>query len=206
MLYFTADKKDANQLLNLGAVWDNELCRWRVESFSDYKKFAKWINGKIITDELYILEAEDICPFCNSPVKLAAIACGEYSEDFLPVKFGTDCVNFLYGFENVSSPLAKILRERFSIKERYVPSYGYKYLVNGCNCCGKAFPDEYLFADVSSPFYINEEKCAQKLKVYSIPLGFDVALEGKIAFSFEKSLFSGCKKEVLKDINFFASK
>ena len=192
MLYFTAEYEDREKLLALGAKWDFARGQWYVDSVEDYKKFSDWIDGKIITDELYILEAEKLCPFCGKKTKLAAVACGEYFENFITQKFGKGFINILYGFENIFGGIAEWLKKRFPVKQRYGGAYGYKYLSNGCAHCGKLFADGYLFGDEDSPFYITDAAKAQKLKLYRAELAFDIALDGKIIWAFDKSLFKEC--------------
>ncbi len=194
MLYFTAPYEDREEILKLGAKWNFSNWQWCVENPEDYAKFAKWLEGSLIADELYLLSAEIECPHCGEKTEVAALAVGKYSENFENKVYGENGINILYGFENISGNLAGYLVKNFPVKKRFYEPYGYKYLVNGCGKCDGIIPDDSLFGDENSPFFINCEQKVNNLKAVKICFEGDIALNAKVKFSFDRSLFGGVLK------------
>ena len=189
MLYFAAPYEDRDKILELGAKWEFSKWRWCIENSGDYAKFSKWLDGSLISDELYILSAEIECPHCGGRCKVAALAVGSYAENFGRREYGEGALNILYGFENISGGLAKYLKENFSVKKRFSEPHGYKYLINGCGRCDNIISDDSLFCEDSSPFFVNSEQKADKLKILKVSLDGDVALNARVRLSFDKSTF-----------------
>lgn len=52
-----------------------------------------------------------------------------------------------------------------------------------CDCCDVLQGDFFLFHEVDSPFWIEDKAAASKLKLYKIPLKYDIAL-GNIEMGF----------------------
>lgn len=202
MLYFAAPYEDRDEILKLGAKWEFSKWRWCIEDCEDYAKFSKWLDGPLISDELYILSAEINCPHCGGRTKVAALAVGGYTENFGRREYGKGALNILYGFENISGGLAKYLKENFPVKKRFFEPYGYKYLINGCVKCDKIISDDSLFCEESSPFFINSEQKANKLKIVKVSLYGDVALNARVRLSFEKSAFPNLPSIGETDIKF----
>ena len=189
MLYFTAPYEDRDELLKLGAKWEFSKWRWCIEDRKDYAKFSKWLDGALVFDELYILSAQVFCPNCGGKTKVAALAVGEYGENFEPKIYGAGELNILYGFENISGGLAEYIKANFPVKRRFYQPHGYKYLVNGCKRCDKIISDDSLFCEESSPFFINSVKKADNLKIVKVKLDGDGVLNAKIRLAFDRMLF-----------------
>lgn len=197
MIYFFADYSEREELLNMGAKWDFGRFMWYVEDFNDYKKFEKWIIGKVVSDELYILEIDDTCPFCGAKVKLLGLGCGEYTENLLPIKFGKNHVNLFYGLEHIPVQLEEFLRTKYKIKNRFSVAYGFEYPLNGCDNCGEVFVDSYLFDELESPFLIDSRQKAEKVKLNKIELGEDLAMGGLVCWSIGNNLFDEKKIKII---------
>ena len=189
MLYFTAPYEDREKVAALGAKWEFSKWRWCVEERKDYAKFSKWLDGSLVFDELFILSAEIVCPYCGAMTRVAALAVGAYSEKFEPEIYGECELNILYGFENISGGLSEYLKSNFPVKKRFYHPYGYKYLVNGCTKCDEIISDDSLFCEESSPFYINSEKKAENLKITKVRLCGDGVLNARVRLAFDRRLF-----------------
>lgn len=198
MLYFTAPYGDRREISDLGGEWDFTKWKWLVKERKDYKKFSKWLDGGLITDEIYVLGAKAVCPHCGKQAKVAAVAIGGYSEEYGEDVYGADSINILNGFEYISGGLAEYVKKNFPVKKRFFAPYGYKYLVNGCPHCDGIIPDDSLFGEENSPFFINSEQKVNNLDVRKADYPFDVALKAKVALSFEKKLFRGVGIEKIK--------
>lgn len=190
MLFFTAPYEDREKILKLGAEWDFARWAWKVVNPRDYRKFSPWVSGTTIADELYIIEAVIECHKCHKPARVVALGVGEYTENFAPDKKGANCINLLYGFENIGAGIAEYLVGKYPLKKRYLPAVGYKLRVNGCSHCDAIIPDEYLFIETSSPFYIDSPERADKLKVSRFAAGFDFSIDAIVTCSVDRSLFS----------------
>ena len=201
MLYFVAPYEDREKVARLGAKWEFSKWRWCVERRENYAKFSKWLDGSLVSDELFILSAEVVCPFCGAKTSVAALAVGSYTEDFESKVYGEDELNILYGFENISGGLAQYLTENFPVKKRFYEPYGYKYLVNGCGKCDEIISDNSLFCEESSPFFINSEIKGDNLKIVRVRLDGDVVLNSKVRLSFDRKLFKNlplCEETEIK--------
>lgn len=190
MLYFRADYDEREAILNAGAKWEFRKFAWVVEERADYKKFSKWVKAKTFTDAPMFIEAGMDCPYCGKPVKAVAIACGEYFED--GEVYGAGCVNIMSGIEHAGAEIGAWLRSNYSVRKRYFPAYGYKYLSNGCEKCGGILSDDYLFDREESPFYADCEDKAGKLIIKKVRLGYDIPLGGFVKWSFPAERFAGC--------------
>ena len=201
MIYFTAPYEDREKLIELGAEWDFSRWRWCVESRENYAKFAKWLDGLLVVDEIYILSTQIECPYCGEKTKVAALAVGKYSENFENKIYGENEVNVLYGFENISGKLAEYLTKNFPLKKRYYEPYGYKYLINGCGKCDKVISDESLFGE-EGPFFINSLQKVNNLKAIKVNFEGDVALNAKVKSSFDRKIFINLSEIKEIDIKF----
>lgn len=199
MIYFTAEYEDAKELLSLGAAFDFSRWQWRVENYADYAKFSKFLGGNIITRApIRILRAGFKCPYCGRRSQAYAVCTGAYTQDFGSTLYGAGEVNILYGFEKVKGELREILKGEFGLKKRYSEPDGYDYLLNGCNGCGKPFPNEYLFGETDSPFFIDTPEKCEKLKVYVWNHEGDVCLGGMIKWSFPEAVLAKCGEIQIK--------
>ena len=196
MLFFTAPYEDRDKILNLGAEWDFSRWAWKVENPRDYEKFSKWVKGTTIARELYILETDINCCKCGKKTRIVALGVGEYTENFSLERKGADCINLLYGFENVDGKLCEYLMEKYKLKKRYLPAVGYKFRVNGCTHCDAIIPDEFLFVETDSPFYIDSRERADKLKVSRFSSDSDFSIDEVVTCSADKSLFTKDFKEI----------
>lgn len=189
MIYFAAPYEDREEIANRGAKWEFSRWRWCVEDRKNYAKFSKWLDGSLVSDELFILSAEIECPHCGGKTKVAALAVGEYTENFEPKVYGESELNILYGFENISGRLAEYLVKNFPVKKRFYEPYGYKYLVNGCSRCDEIISDESLFSEENSPFFINSEQKVNNIKIVKVRFEGDIALNAKVKLAFDRSIF-----------------
>ena len=189
MIYFTAPYEDREKLIKLGAKWDFSRWRWCVEDRKDYAEFSKWLDGSLVSDELFILSSKVECPHCGEKTKVIALAVGKYSENFENKLYGADELNILYGFENISGRLLEYLTKNFPLKKRYYKPYGYKYLINGCAKCDGVISDESLFCEESSPFFINSEQKVNNLSIIKVRFDGDLALNARVRLSFKRELF-----------------
>ena len=199
MIYFTADYSDREELLSLGATFDFARWQWRVESYADYKKFARFLKGKIITrGKIRFLQADFNCPFCGKPASAYAMCIGAYTENFSSQLYGAGEINILYGFEKLSGELAELVAEKFGIKKVFSPVDGYKYLSNSCKHCEKPFVDWYFFDEPDSPFFLDTPEKAAKLKVYAYEPTGDTCLDGTVKWSFPESVIKDCGEAIIK--------
>lgn len=197
MLYFTAEYKDAKELLALGAAFDFARWQWRVEHYADYAKFSRFLRGNVVTRQpVRILQTSFACPYCGKRGKAYAVAIGAYTQDFGQKLYGAGEINILYGFEKAEGELKEVLC-RLGVEKRFSPPDGYERLINGCRRCGKAFPDDYLFGETDSPFFIDSAEKAENIKVYVHNREGDACLNGMVKWSFPESVLSRCVSEII---------
>ena len=50
-------------------------------------------------------------------------------------------------------------------------------MANGCDHCDALQGDFFLFGEVGSPFWVDSKEVASQLKLYRIPLKYDLVLD-----------------------------
>lgn len=177
---------EKDQAKALGAWWNNDLKKWYVPSEKNYYKFKRWISASddfwILCNHLYIVEAEQTCYKCKGNTQVIGYGIESYFH------FSEDEDSGVYynkgGEVHIASHIAPIpdkilayLQNNFNYKERYSKFAGYTYLANCCDNCDILQGDYFLFHEVDSPFWIYNESDAAKLRLYKIPLEYDLVLD-----------------------------
>ena len=60
---------------------------------------------------------------------------------------------------------------------RYSKTISDSYMANGCDHCDALQSDFFLFGEVGSPFWVDSKEVASQLKLYRIPLKYDLVLD-----------------------------
>ncbi|MCI7766650.1 MAG: DUF5710 domain-containing protein [Oscillospiraceae bacterium] len=177
---------EKDQAKALGALWNPEIKRWYAKNRYSYPKLKRWIsqneNFFIICEQLYIIQGERICFKCGKKTRVIGYGVESYFE------FGDEVDNGVYhdkgGEIHVTDYIApfpdKLLnyvQSNYNYKEKYSKFAGCTYLANCCDNCDTLQGDYFLFNEVDSPFWINDESDASKLKLYRIPLEYDLVVD-----------------------------
>ena len=152
---------EKDQAKALGAWWNNDLKKWYVPSEKNYYKFKRWISASddfwILCNHLYIVEAEQTCYKCKGNTRVIGYGIESYFH------FSEDEDSGVYynkgGEVHIASHIAPI------------PDKILAYLQNILQ------GDYFLFHEVDSPFWIYNESDAAKLRLYKIPLEYDLVLD-----------------------------
>ena len=79
------------------------------------------------------------------------------------------------------TPLPKMLMDfvqyKYNYRKRYSKTTNTTDWANGCDTCDALQGNHYLYEEVDSPFWIEDELSASKLKLYRIPLEYAIVLD-----------------------------
>lgn len=73
--------------------------------------------------------------------------------------------------------ILKYVQENYNYKLRYSKTVESSYYANCCQNCDVLQGDFFLFSEVDSPFWIEDEEAARKLKLYKIRLEYDILVD-----------------------------
>lgn len=178
-----AEKDEAKKL---GARWNPQLKKWYCENRNDYSKLKKWISKKdsffVVCDCLYIIEGINICFKCKKPTRVIGFGIESYMEfedgytDEVCYDKGGE-IHIASHIDPIPQKLSEYIQEKYNYKYRYSKFANRTYLANCCDNCDVLQGDYFLFNEVDSPFWIEDEIAASKLKLFKIPLKYDILLD-----------------------------
>ncbi len=185
--------KDKDIVKEMGAKWNPTLKKWYVENKKDYGNFRYWISEKeyfsIICDYIYIIEGSKKCFKCGKNTRVICYGIENYFE-FIDEDEGTDEFGFIEDsfyyngnidiaahVEPMPNDLLKYIQSKYNYKMRFSKTINQKYLANCCDNCDMLQGDFYLFDEPNSPFFVENPKIASKLKIYKIPLEYDLVVD-----------------------------
>lgn len=171
----------------LGAWWNPEIKRWYVRDKKDYPKFRKWITDKqeftIICDYIYIVEGKQSCYRCGESTRVIGFGVENYFE-FVDTDDEEESYYYEEGeihivshFEPMPQRLLEYVQKQYNYKMRYSKTISDSYMANGCDHCDALQGDFFLFGEVGSPFWVDSKEVASQLKLYRIPLKYDLVLD-----------------------------
>ena len=190
--------EEKDEVKALGAKWNPQLKKWYVEHRKDYRKFIKWILGNkdqvyILCDCFYIVEGLHICFKCGNPTKVIGygikkhfIVCNPelYMEEDV-WRFEDDEIHIASHIDPLPKELLNYLKDKYGYYVSYSKTIQSSYLANHCVHCKVIQGDFYLFGEADSPFFVNSEEQAGKLKLYRIPLKNDIIVTADIGWGSE---------------------
>lgn len=187
----------------LGARWNQDLKKWYVPNKSNYPTFKKWIlQGKeystIICDHFYIVTSKNQCFKCHKETTVVGFGIENYYEITEDTSFENGKTHWYYSKEihiaSQLSPLPDKLLKFMNYKYNYFKSYSKttdsEYFANHCTNCNIIQGNFFLFEEVDSPFCIDSKEAAANLKLYKIPLHFDLILDAECGYGSEDYLIS----------------
>lgn len=205
MLFLNVPYAEKNEAKELGAKWNVEKKKWYVEKREDYDKFMKWImtdyeEFDIICDYLYIVVGKRNCFKCNKVTNVLAFGYKNMMECFrddldeaelddvdIDISFDGDI--HIGGYElGIPNEIIECLKKHFNYKEKYSKTTQMIGLSNCCEHCDSLQGDYFLYEEVDSPFYIDDEEKASNLTLYKLKLPYDFAIEGGFAYGSEDKL------------------
>lgn len=180
-----AEKEEAKKL---GARWNLELKKWYVQNREDYPKFKKWIlkdksEAAILCDYIYIIEGIHNCFKCGNENRVIGFGLENYYEfgDYEDIKNGFEYysgeIHIASHINSMPNKILKYVQENYNYKLRYSKTVESSYYANCCQNCDVLQGDFFLFSEVDSPFWIEDEEAAKKLKLYRIPLKYDILVD-----------------------------
>lgn len=185
------EEKDEAKVL--GAKWNPQLKKWYVEKRKDYHKFIKWILGDkeqvyILCDYFYIVEGFHTCFKCRNLTQVIGYGVKKYFDVCNPELYGDekawsfedDEIHIASHIYPLPEKVLNYLKDKYGYYESYSKAIQSSYLANHCSNCKVIQGDFYLFGEVDSPFFIDSEERARKLKLYRVPLKNDIIVEADI--------------------------
>lgn len=180
-----AEKEEAKKL---GARWNAELKKWYVQNREDYPKFKKWIlkdksEAVILCDYVYIIEGIHNCFKCGNETRVIGFGLENYYEfgDYEDIKDGFEYyggeIHIASHINPMPNNILKYIKEKYNYKIRYSKTIESSYYANCCQNCDVLQGDFFLFSEVDSPFWIEDEQAAKKLKLYKISLEYDILVD-----------------------------
>ena len=177
---------EKDEAKKLGAWWSSEKKKWYVKNKSDYHKFRKWISKSeafyIICDYLYVIEGTHTCFKCHKPTRVIGYGIENYleydEENNASMEYEESNEIHIAGHINpIPQEVLAYLQKKYNYKNRYSKFANCTYLANCCDNCDVLQGDFFLFNEVDSPFWIEDETAASNLKLYKIPLEYDMVLD-----------------------------
>ncbi len=197
-LYLNVPYEEKDEAKKLGAKWNPQLKKWYVEKRKDYRKFIKWILGDkeqvyILCDCFYIVEGIHTCFKCKNPTRVIGYGIKKYFDVCNPEDYGEeeawnfedDEIHIASNIHPLPAQLLNYLKEQYGYYESYSKTVNDSYLANHCSSCKVIQGNFYLFGEVDSPFWIDSENQAKKLKLYRVPLKNDVIVTADIGWGSE---------------------
>lgn len=185
LLHVPYEEKDI--VKKLGAWWNPEIKRWYVRDKKDYPKFRKWITDKqeftIICDYIYIVEGKQSCYRCGESTRVIGFGVENYFEfvdtndDEESFYYEEGEIHIVSHFEPMPQRLLEYVQKQYNYKMRYSKTISDRYMANGCDHCDALQGDFFLFGEVGSPFWVDSKEVASQLKLYRIPLKYDLVLD-----------------------------
>lgn len=180
----------------LGARWNPKLKKWYVEAKKDYPKFIKWILGEkeqvyILCDYFYIVEGVQICFRCHNATKVIGYGIHRFYDICNPDIYETDKtwsysddeIHIASHIDPLPEQLLEHLKQKYGYYESYSQTMQASYLANHCSHCQVIQGDFYLFGEVDSPFFLATERGARNLKLYKVPLAYDLIVDADVSWS-----------------------
>jgi len=195
LIYAPYSEKD--RLEPLGAHWNLEKKQWQVENRSDYHKFLPWISDYVVVcDYLYIVQATTQCWKCKKDIEVIGFgienrfcAYEDRNDNNIRLVLESGEINIASQIYNMPEKLQRYLDKQYNYKMRYSKTIGEFCLSNGCRHCDSLQGNFYLFHEVDSPFWVDDENEAKKLTLYRIKLPFDIPLDVSLGYSSTDYLF-----------------
>ena len=185
LLHVSYEEKDI--VKKLGAWWNPEIKRWYVRDKKDYPKFRKWITDKreftIVCDYIYIVEGKQSCYRCGESTRVIGFGVENYFEfvdtndDEESYYYEEGEIHIVSHFEPMPQRLLEYVQKQYNYKMRYSKTISDSYMANGCDHCDALQGDFFLFGEVGSPFWVDSKEVASQLKLYRIPLKYDLVLD-----------------------------
>ncbi len=198
-------EKDEAKLL--GALWNPDFKKWYVPNKRDYPHFSKWISPDspvtVICDFFYIVEGIRTCYKCGKPTTVIGFGVENFYEiahDYECCQYYSDYINICSEISPLPADLLKYLKDKYNYYKSFSKTAQEEYFANHCDNCGAIQGDYFLFEEEDSPFFVESVASAAKLKLYKIPLKFDLIKDIDFAFSPEDNLLK--KHSTIIDLDY----
>lgn len=185
LLHVPYEEKDI--VKKLGAWWNPEIKRWYVRDKKDYPKFRNWITDKqeftIVCDYIYIVEGKQSCYRCGESTRVIGFGVEHYFEfvdtndDEESYYYEEGEIHIVSHFKPMPQRLLEYVQKQYNYKMRYSQTISDSYMANGCDHCDALQGDFFLFGEVGSPFWVDSKEVASQLKLYRIPLKYDLVFD-----------------------------
>lgn len=213
MLYLDVPFFEKDQAKALYAKWDPARKKWYADNSKYYYKFAKWIMGNVVLlDHFFIIESSQACWKCNKTSKVVTFGYGPHLviegpfDDDYAVDFMNEGIYVTGEFDAFPQAALQYVQNKFPVRERYSKTRRYSYMSNGCEHCDALFGLWNLYEEPDSPFFIQNQNKLNNLKVYKIPLKYDLAI-GLVTIrqgvTFEESDVKTTTLDLLKESDYF---
>lgn len=174
MLVLNVPYSEKESAKALGARWNPAEKVWMApgESFDNYLRFRKWIDGSIILpNEMYIVVAKRRCWKCGNETPVICFA----TKDYFDIQNGCRIQEWRFTriFSSMPEEILEYAKKQFNFKLKYSNTAKNEYHANCCIICNSLQGNNYLFDEpLDSPLYINSIERAQAVTLYKIPLPY----------------------------------
>ncbi len=180
--------EEKDEAKKLGARWNPKIKKWYAEDKKDYPKFRKWIlkddsGATILCDCIYIIEGIHTCFKCGERTRVIGFGIenyyefGDYEEFENGYEYNEGEIRITSHIEPMPNKILDYVKKNYNYKKRYSKTVGKEYYANCCENCDILQGDFFIFSEVDSPFWIEDEEMAKKLKLYKIPLKYDIVVD-----------------------------
>ncbi|EAL6323303.1 conjugal transfer protein TraC, partial [Campylobacter coli] len=164
--------------------WNNDYKIWYLEDYRNLTYLIDYLENRnftiYVTEKLYIVEGFITCWKCSKMISVYAF--GALKSSFLDCKkkywkFNSK-FKMIWNILSYSQELESILKKN-NMKISYSNTTKSYYLMNICQNCQAKQGEFFLFNEIDSIFSPNSVNEAKRLKIYEIPLLFDIGFEGE---------------------------
>lgn len=179
---------DKDEVKKYGVKWNNNYKTWYLQDYKNLPYVIDYLENKdftiYATEKLHIIEGFIKCWKCFKIIPVYALGVSKASY----IDYEDECWKFtskfkmVYNISSYSQALENILKKlniNDIMKISYSNTIQSSYLMNLCQNCGAKQGEFFLFNEIDSVFSPTSVKEAKKLKIYEIPLLFDIGLDGE---------------------------
>lgn len=185
MLYINVPYAEKNEAKKLGAKWNPKMRSWYVDNRGSYYKFHKWIltdaeEKTILCDYFFIVEGKRKCYNCHKEIEVIAFGVKKYCILYNPLEYrskyswGDNEIHLVSYIEPLNKKFLQYLNEKYNYRLGYSKTVGDSYLANHCKHCNALQGDYYLYSENDSPFFVDTQETAHKLRLIKVRLEDDI--------------------------------
>lgn len=182
---------------------ESKIKKWYVENKEDYYKFMKWIPEEadiVAIENLYLFEGIHRCFRCGKETRVIGFGIDKYinvcfiedleeDRDYINDGLNNEDIHIVGPIYPIPEKILEYLTDKYNYKMRYSKTTGDSAMRNCCDHCDVLQGDFFLFDEVDSPFFIDNDEKLKRLKIFRIKLKHDLPLQAAMGFASYDELF-----------------